>query len=201
MQKLQQLVVSNELYVISDEVYEHLVYDGETHQSVLRYPDLFKRSFACFSFGKTFHCTGWKIGYCVAPKELMQGFRKIHQYNCFSVHTPSQVGIAEYLKDRSSYLELASFLQEKRDYFIELMRLTRFNLLPSKGSYFCCAGYEAISELPDLDFALHLTREHGVATIPVSAFYQDAQPSPYIRFCFAKKKETLEAAVEKLRRV
>ncbi|MCF1715425.1 methionine aminotransferase [Flavihumibacter sp. RY-1] len=201
MQKLQQLVVSNELYVISDEVYEHLVYDGETHQSVLRYPDLFQRSFACFSFGKTFHCTGWKIGYCVAPKELMQGFRKIHQYNCFSVHTPSQVGIAEYLKDRSSYLELASFLQEKRDYFIELMRLTRFNLLPSKGSYFCCAGYEAISELPDLDFALHLTREHGVATIPVSAFYQDAQPSPYIRFCFAKKKETLEAAVEKLRKV
>lgn len=199
--KLQELVVAKQLYVISDEVYEHLVYDGEKHHSVLRYPELFKRSFACFSFGKTFHCTGWKIGYCIAPKELMQGFRKIHQYNCFSVHTPSQVGIAELLKDPSSYLALASFLQEKRDYFAELMKSTRFNLLPSKGSYFCCAGYERISELPDLEFAFQLTRDHGVATIPVSAFYQDDKPSPFIRFCFAKKKETLEAAVEKLSRV
>ncbi|WP_290798310.1 methionine aminotransferase [Flavihumibacter sp. UBA7668] len=195
---LQELVVQYQLYLISDEVYEHLIFDGALHQSVLRYPALFQRSFACFSFGKTFHCTGWKIGYCVAPQNLMEEFRKIHQYNCFSVHTPSQVGITEFLKDRSSYLQLGHFIQEKRDYFVELMKSTRFTLLPSKGSYFCCAGYDRISEQGDLEFARQLTLNHGVATIPVSAFYQVAKPSPYIRFCFAKKKETLEAAVEKL---
>lgn len=198
MLQLQNLVLENQLYLISDEVYEHLVYDGETHQSALKFPELFQRSFACFSFGKTFHCTGWKIGYCVAPPELTQKFRNMHQYTCFSVHTPSQAGISEFLKDRSSYLELAGFLQEKRDYFTELMKSTRFNLLPSKGSYFCCAGFGNISELTDLEFALQLTRKIGVATIPVSAFYQSGEPSPFIRFCFAKKKETLEAAVEKL---
>lgn len=195
---LQELVVQHQLYLISDEVYEHLVFDGALHQSVLRYPALLQRSFICFSFGKTFHCTGWKIGYCVAPQNLMEEFRKIHQYNCFSVHTPSQVGITEFLKDRSTYLQLGQFIQEKRDYFVELMKSTRFTLLPSKGSYFCCAGYDRISEQGDQDFARQLTLNHGVATIPVSAFYQDAKPSPYIRFCFAKKKETLEAAVEKL---
>lgn len=198
MRLLEELVLAHQLYLVSDEVYEHLVFDSALHQSVLRFPALLKRSFVCFSFGKTFHCTGWKIGYCVAPEELMTEFRKIHQYNCFSVHTPSQVGITEFLQNRSSYLQLGAFLQEKRDYFFRLMKSTRFTLLPSKGSYFCCAGYERISELADHDFARLLTCEHGVATIPVSAFYQHGKPSPYIRFCFAKKNETLEAAVEKL---
>ncbi|KYP13068.1 methionine aminotransferase [Flavihumibacter sp. CACIAM 22H1] len=198
MRLLEELVLAHQLYLVSDEVYEHLVFDNALHQSVLRFPALLKRSFVCFSFGKTFHCTGWKIGYCVAPEELMTEFRKIHQYNCFSVHTPSQVGITEFLQNRSSYLQLGAFLQEKRDYFFHLMKSTRFTLLPSKGSYFCCAGYERISELADHDFARLLTCEHGVATIPVSAFYQHGKPSPYIRFCFAKKNETLEAAVEKL---
>lgn len=198
MLALQDLVLHNGLYLISDEVYEHLVFDGEAHQSVLRFPELLQRSFVCFSFGKTYHCTGWKIGYCIAPPALMNEFRKIYQFNCFSVHTPSQVGITEFMKDRSSYLELSTFIQKKRDYFVQLMQATRFTLLPSKGSYFCCASYEQISELGDVDFSLQLIRTHGVAAIPVSAFYQDGKPGPYIRFCFAKKKETLEAAVEKL---
>ncbi|HEY8397537.1 MAG TPA: methionine aminotransferase [Flavihumibacter sp.] len=201
MSRLQHLVLANNLYLISDEVYEHLVYDGVPHQSVLRYPELLRRSFVCFSFGKTFHCTGWKIGYCVSSPELMEEFRKIHQYNCFSVHTPSQVGITEFMKDRSAYLSLASFMQERRDHFTKLMQCTRFNLLPSKGSYFVCASYEQISNQGDLDFALHLTRTAGVATIPVSAFYQDGRETRLIRFCFAKNHSTLEAAAEKLSRI
>jgi methionine aminotransferase len=195
---LRELVTHHDLFIISDEVYEHLVYDGAPHLSMLRYPDLFERSFVCFSFGKVFHCTGWKLGYCVAPLALMAEFRKIHQFNCFSCHTPSQVGITEYLDHRESYLELGAFLQAKRDYFISLMSATRFTLKPSYGSYFICAGYGNISEERDADFAIRITREKGVATIPVSAFFQSGKDEKLVRFCFAKKPETLEAAVEKL---
>lgn len=195
---LRQLVGRHNLFIISDEVYEHLVYDGKQHLSMLRYPDLLERSFVCFSFGKTYHCTGWKLGYCIAPAALMKEFRKVHQFNCFSCHTPSQVGITEYLGNRAAYLELGKFLQEKRDYFIALMKNTRFTLRPSAGSYFICASYGQISGETDTDFALRLTREFGVVTIPVSAFYQQKENSALLRFCFAKKKETLEMAVERL---
>lgn len=198
IEALRSIVTRHDLFIISDEVYEHLIYDGAPHLSMLRYPDLFERSFVCFSFGKVFHCTGWKLGYCVAPPALMAEFRKIHQFNCFSCHTPSQVGIAEYLHHREAYLELGAFLQAKRDYFISLMSATRFTLKPSYGSYFICAGYGQISEERDADFAIRITREKGVATIPVSAFFQSGKDEKLVRFCFAKKPETLEAAVEKL---
>lgn len=196
--ELRALVRRQDLYIISDEVYEHLIFDGRAHQSMLRYPDLLERSFVCFSFGKTYHCTGWKLGYCMAPAALMKEFRKVHQFNCFSCHTPSQVGITEILKDRDAYLQLSGFLQERRDRFTELMGQTRFSLRASSGSYFICAGYEKITDEKDSDFAIRLTRERGVATIPVSAFYQEEADSKLLRFCFAKKPETLEKAVEQL---
>jgi len=168
------------------------------HQSMLRYPDLLERSFVCFSFGKTYHCTGWKLGYCITSPELMKEFRKVHQFNCFSCHSPSQVALASFLKDKDSYLSLGGFMQEKRDYFIQLMKQTRFTLLNSSGSYFICARYDRISDEKDSDFSIRVTREFGVATIPVSVFYKNGTDNRVIRFCFCKQKETLEAAVEKL---
>lgn len=196
--ELRKLITRQDMFIISDEVYEHLIFDGKVHHSMLRYPDLLERSFVCFSFGKVYHCTGWKLGYCIAPAALTREFRKVHQFNSFSCHTPSQVGITEFLKDREEYLRLGVFLQEKRDRFIELMRQTGFSLRPSSGSYFICAGYEKISDERDSDFAIRLTREAGVATIPVSAFYQDGADQKLLRFCFAKKNETLEQAVGRL---
>ena len=197
---LKQLVAEHPLFIISDEVYEHLVFDGLPHQSMLRYPELLERSFVCFSFGKTYHCTGWKLGYCVAPAELMKEFRKVHQFNCFSCHTPSQAGIAEYMQDREAYLGLGAFLQQKRDYFLEQMRGSRFRFLPSRGSYFICASYADITEEEDRAFAVRLTQERGVATIPVSAFYQrGAGQARLLRFCFAKSEATLQSAAHKLR--
>jgi methionine aminotransferase len=195
---LRKLVKDTGIFIISDEVYEHLIYDGIPHLSMLRYPDLKERSFVCFSFGKIFHCTGWKLGYCIAPPAFTAAFRKIHQFNCFSCHTPSQAGIAEYLQNRESYLLLGKQLQEKRDYFSMLMQSTRFSLKNSAGSYFICASYEKISDETDKEFALRITREKGVAMIPVSAFYQDGKDDKIVRFCFVKKKETLERAVERL---
>jgi methionine aminotransferase len=195
---LRKLVTGTGIFIISDEVYEHLIYDGAPHLSMLRYPDLRERSFVCFSFGKVFHCTGWKLGYCIAPASLTTEFRKVHQFNCFSCHTPSQVGIANFLSDRSAYLELGAQLQAKRDHFTSLMQSTRFTLKNSAGSYFICASYEKISDEDDKAFAIRVTREVGVAMIPVSAFYQDATDNNIVRFCFAKKNETLEKAVEKL---
>lgn len=186
------------IFIISDEVYEHLIFDNIPHQSILRYPDLLQRSFVCFSFGKVYNCTGWKLGYCIAPEPLMKEFRKVHQFNCFSCHTPSQVALAEFLKNKDAYLLLSPFLQEKRDYFKELMRQTRFTMQESFGSYFICGTYERISDEADKDLAIRLTKEAGVATIPVSAFYQTGKDDKVLRFCFSKKKETLEAAVEKL---
>ena len=201
IQQLRQLVKDTGIFLVSDEVYEHLIYDGLPHQSMLRYPDLLERSFVCFSFGKTYHCTGWKLGYCIAPAALTSEFRKVHQFNCFSCFTPAQVALAAYLKNKEAYSSLPGFLQEKRDYFISLMQDTRFSLRPSYGSYFICGTYERISEETDKDLAIRLTREAGVATIPVSAFYHNSKDDKILRFCFAKKKETLEAAAEKLRKI
>ncbi|MGZ8557791.1 MAG: methionine aminotransferase [Chitinophagaceae bacterium] len=198
MTELRSIVKDTHIIILSDEVYEHLIYDNVPHQSILRYPDLMQRSFVCFSFGKVFHCTGWKLGYCISSPELMKEFRKVHQFNCFSCHSPSQVALSSFLKNKDSYLSLAGFLQGKRDYFIKLMRQTKFELLDSKGSYFICAQYNRISDEKDSELAMRMTKEMGVAAIPVSAFYKAGTDNKVIRFCFAKKKETLEAAVEKL---
>jgi methionine aminotransferase len=198
MAELAARVEGTEILIVSDEVYEHLIFDGIPHQSVLKHPELYNRSFACFSFGKVYNCTGWKMGYCVAPRHLTTEFRKIHQFNAFSCNTPMQVGLADFLKDRDAYLSLAGMMQEKRDLFIELMKDTRFTLQPSHGSYFICGTYERISDESDKDFAVRLTKEAGVATIPVSAFYQDGTDNRVLRFCFSKRRETLEAAVERL---
>ena len=199
--ELRNIVKDTSIFIISDEVYEHLIFDNIPHQSILRYPDLAERSFVCFSFGKVYHCTGWKLGYCVAPESLTSEFRKIHQYNCFSCHTPSQVGLAAFLSNKESYTSLGSFLQKKRDYFLELMKSTRFTMKESYGSYFICASYERITDEKDSDLAIRLTKEAGVASIPVSAFYQSAKDDHVLRFCFCKKEETLEKAVEKLAKV
>ncbi len=201
IQQLRKITVGTNIFIISDEVYEHLIFDNIPHQSILRYPDLLERSFVCYSFGKTYNCTGWKLGYCIAPAALTKEFRKVHQFNCFSCHTPSQVGLAIFLKNKDAYLSLPSFMQEKRDYFKHLMQQTRFTMQESFGSYFICGSYERISDEADKDLAIRLTKEAGVATIPVSAFYQNGKDDKVLRFCFSKKKETLEAAVEKLSRV
>lgn len=196
--ELRSIVKDTNIFILSDEVYEHLIYDGVLHQSILRYPDLLERSFVCFSFGKVYNCTGWKLGYCVAPAPLMKEFRKVHQFNCFSCFTPAQVALAEFLKNRDAYLGLSAFMQEKRDHFIQLMSATRFTLQPSGGSYFICGTYERISDEGDKELAVRLTKEAGIATIPVSSFYHNGKDDKVLRFCFSKKKETLEAAVEKL---
>jgi methionine aminotransferase len=198
IQGLRNVIKDTNIFIISDEVYEHLIFDNIPHQSMLRYPDLLERSFVCSSFGKTYNCTGWKMGYCVAPADLTKEFRKVHQFNAFSCHTPMQVALAAFLKNKDAYLSLSSIMQEKRDYFIKLMQQTRFSLQNSSGSYFICGTYEKISDEADKDFAIRLTQEAGVATIPVSAFYQSGKDDKVLRFCFSKKKETLEAAVEKL---
>jgi methionine aminotransferase len=198
METLDMITRETRIMIISDEVYEHMVYDGRSHESVLKHPKLRERSFACFSFGKVYHCTGWKMGYCIAPKSLMTEFRKIHQFNAFSCNTPQQVALAEFLKDQASYVELGPLLQQKRDLFIQLMKTTRFNLQQVEGSYFMCATYHQISDASDMEFAMRLTRDTGVAVIPLSAFYQDKPDTKTIRFCFCKKTETLEKAASKL---
>ena len=198
MEELRRVVEGTDILIHSDEVYEHLIFDGLPHSSILRYPDLLERSFVSFSFGKVYHCTGWKLGYSVSSPDLMKEFRKVHQFNCFSCHTPSQVALATYLKDPETYLSLGAFLQKKRDHFAGLMAATRFTPLPSYGSYFQLYRYDRISEESDKDFAIRITKEYGVASIPVSAFYQSGKDDHVVRFCFAKKEETLEKAAERL---
>lgn len=198
IEQLRSIVQNTNIFIISDEVYEHLIFEGVKHLSLLNYPDLYARSFVCFSFGKTYNCTGWKLGYCIAPPSLSAEFRKVHQYNGFCCHTPSQVALGNFLKNEDAYLSLGTYLQEKRDYFISLMKSTRFDLLPSLGSYFICAKYDRVSEEKDYDMAVRLTKEAGVATIPVSAFYRDGKDDKVLRFCFSKKNETLKAAAERL---
>ncbi|MFN4286211.1 MAG: methionine aminotransferase [Lacibacter sp.] len=198
MEELQAITRNTNIIIVSDEVYEHLIYDGRPHESILRYPELRQRSFVCFSFGKTYHCTGWKLGYCIAPPAFTTAFRKVHQFNAFSSFTPTQVALAAYLKNREAYESLPRFMQQKRDYFIELMKQTRFDLLPSHGSYFICATYGRISNESAYELAIRLTKEAGVATIPVSAFYHNQHDDKVLRFCFAKQSRTLQQAVERL---
>ena len=198
MHELRSIVKDKNIFICSDEVYEHLIFDGIPHQSILRYPDLLEKSFVCFSFGKVFHCTGWKLGYCVSSPELTKEFRKVHQFNCFSCNSPMQVALAKFLSDKNSYLPLSSFMQQKRDHFIKLMQSTKFKLLNSYGSYFICGTYDDISDEADKDFSIRITKEYGVTTIPVSVFYRAGTDNKVVRFCFAKKEETLEAAVERL---
>lgn len=198
MEQLRDIVANTEILIHSDEVYEHLVFDGLPHCSILRYPDLLERSFVSFSFGKVYHCTGWKLGYSVSTPTLMSEFRKVHQFNCFSCHTPTQVALAEYLRNKETYLGLAAFMQRKRDHFQKLMASTRFTALPSYGSFFQLYQYDRISDEPDKEFVLRITKEFGVAAIPVSVFYQDGRDDRVVRFCFAKKEETLERAAERL---
>jgi methionine aminotransferase len=201
LRQLQSIVKDTKICILSDEVYEHLIFDNIAHQSILRYPDLLERSFVCFSFGKTYNCTGWKLGYCITSPELMSEFRKVHQFNCFCCHTPSQVALAEFLKNKEAYLSLSGIMQQKRDYFIALMKQTKFDLLSSRGSYFICARYNRISDEPEKDFAIRITREYGVAVIPVSSFYKAGTDNNVVRFCFSKKNETLEAAMKRLAKI
>ncbi len=200
IEELRRLLHGSNIFIHSDEVYEHIIFDGLPHLSILRYPDLLERSFVSFSLGKVFHCTGWKMGYSVAPEWLTTEFRKLHQYNAFSTHSPVQMAMASFLKEKSHYMSLSAFMQDKRDHFRELMSHTRFKALDSHGSYFQIYSYKDISDEPDFTFAKQLVANHGVTAIPVSAFYQSGKDDKVLRFCFAKKRETLEAAVEKLRK-
>jgi methionine aminotransferase len=196
--ELSALVKNRDILILSDEVYEHLIYDGETHHSMARYPELQQRSFIVASFGKPFHATGWKVGYCMAPAYLMSEFRKIHQFLVFAVNTPIQYAIAEHLKNEETYLGLAEFFREKRDYFRKGLEQTRFELLPCSGSYFQSVSYLGITDEKDADFSIRIAKEFGVASIPVSAFYSKGIDHHVLRFCFAKRQETLDKAVDRL---
>ena len=201
IESLRAIVKGTDIFILSDEVYEHVIFDEIPHLSMLRYPDLLERSFVCFSFGKIYHCTGWKIGYCVAPAAAMAEFRKVHQFNCFSADTPKQVALASFLKQKDQYQSLGNFIQQKRDYFLQLMKDTTFKMHNSYGSYFILGSYGHFSNETEKDIAIRITKDYGVATIPVSAFYQIPTDNKVLRFCFCKKDETLEKAVERLRRV
>lgn len=201
MARLEKLTKGTDIVIISDEVYEHIIFDGYEHQSVARYPRLAERSFIISSFGKTFHTTGWKIGYCVAPKNLMAEFRKVHQFMVFCCNTPIQHALAEYLKNKSNYKNLGTFYQKKRDYFINLIKNSKFNFEPASGTYFQLLRYNAISKEKDTNFSIRLTKEFGVASIPISVFYHNAVDNRVLRFCFAKKEETLEKAAEILNKI
>jgi len=196
---LERLAEKHDLWVLSDEVYEHIIFDGQFHESVFRYPKLFHRSLAVFSFGKTFHATGWKMGYCVAPAHLMQEFRKVHQFNVFAVNTPFQHALAEYLRRPEEYLKLPAFYQQKRDFFLKAIDGSGLRPIFCHGTYFMLADYSRVSDLPDLEFCRWLTRTIGVAAIPVSSFYADKRDEKVVRFCFAKTEELLESAGQKLK--
>ncbi|TKC10072.1 aminotransferase class I/II-fold pyridoxal phosphate-dependent enzyme [Pedobacter polaris] len=195
---LIKLTKNTDILILSDEVYEHIVFDGEKHLSVSIYPELKERSFVIASFGKLLHTTGWKLGYCMAPTKLTSEFRKIHQFNVFSVNTPMQLGIANYLQSENVYENLSSYFQEKRDLFRSLLSNTKFKLLPCKGSYFQCVSFSGISDEKDSDFAKRLVTDFGVASIPISAFYTKNTDDKILRFCFAKEENTLQTAVERL---
>ena len=193
---LEKIVKASNIIVLSDEVYEHIIYDGKEHQSVARYPTLAEHSFAVYSFGKTFHNTGWKMGYCIAPENLMAEFRKVHQFNVFSVNTPMQYALSEYLKNENNYLSLPNFYQEKRDLFCDLLKESRFKITPACGTYFQLLDYSEITDMKDTEFAIQLTEKNKIASIPVTVFYNSAPESKVLRFCFAKDNETLEKAAE-----
>ena len=198
MLQLQELLAPTDVFVISDEVYEHMVFDGQLHQSVARFPGLAARSLIVSSFGKTYHVTGWKIGYVAAPAPLTAEFRKVHQFNVFTVNTPMQYGLASYMASPEPYLQLPAFYQRKRDLFREGLARTKFKLLPSEGTYFQCVDISGVSQLREDEFCKWLTTELGVAAIPMSALTVDGDDQGVIRFCFAKKDETLRLALERL---
>jgi methionine transaminase len=201
LRELAAIVRGTDIVVASDEVYEHIVFDGRRHESCARYPELAERSFVASSFGKTYHVTGWKVGYVLAPRELTAEFRRAHQFVVFTVNTPVQLALAEYLQDRSRYLELGAFYQRKRDLFRSGLAASRLSLLPCEGTYFQLASYGAMSDEPDVQLAERLTREIGVASIPVSVFYEHGQQNRVLRFCFAKNDETLSRACARLARL
>ena len=201
MRQLETLLAPTNVLLISDEVYEHMVFDGAQHESAARFAGLAARAFIVSSFGKTYHVTGWKVGTVAAPAALMAEFRKVHQFNVFTVNTPMQVGLATYMADPAPYLELSAFYQRKRDLFALGLRDTRFKLLPTTGTYFQCVDISAVTELNESDFCQWLVKEVGVAAIPLSAFYGNGFDQKVIRFCFAKKDETLQAALERLRKL
>jgi methionine aminotransferase len=199
--ELTRLVEGTDITILSDEVYEHIIFDGARHESMARSETLRARSFIVGSFGKTYHVTGWKVGYVVAPAALTAEFRKVHQFVTFSTNTPIQHALAEFLSEKRGYPELSAFYQRKRDLFLDLLAGSRWKPLPSRGTYFQLLDYSAITNERDMDFALRLTKEHGVASIPTSAFLYRQSAPPVLRFCFAKKDETLETAAERLRRL
>ncbi|HLP93212.1 MAG TPA: methionine aminotransferase [Saprospiraceae bacterium] len=201
MLQIQELLRGTDVILMSDEVYEHLIYDGEQHASALRYPDLYARTLAIYSFGKTYHNTGWKTGYCVAPPELTREFRKVHQFNVFSANHPMQAAFADFMADPAEYLGLPEFYQQKRDFFLQAMSATRFKPLTCAGTYFQLFDYAHISDEPDLAFCKRLTTEFGVAAIPVSSFYSDLKDEKVIRLCFAKTEDLLAQAGERLAKV
>jgi methionine transaminase len=201
LRALEKLVRGKDIIVLSDEVYEHLIFDGRQHESILRYPSLWEQSMAVYSFGKTFHATGWKMGYVVAAPALMREFQKVHQFNVFSVNTPMQYAIADFLDNEDEYLSLPHFYQQKRDFLLDVMSDVPLQPLACEGTYFQLYSYAHLSDAPDLDFAKHLTKTVGVAVIPVSAFYANQKDEKLIRICFAKTNETLEKAAVALRKL
>lgn len=201
MKILEEITRDTDIIVISDEVYEHIIFDGFEHQSALKFPDLYQRTIAVYSFGKTFHATGWKMGYVVAPEYLMIEFRKVHQFNVFCVNTPIQYALAEYLKNENNYLSLPKFYEQKRDFFVDKLGDSRFKVILTHGTYFQLLDYSAISDKPEFEFAQWMTIEKGLASIPVSSFYHDKKNQQILRFAFPKEEETLERAVEILNKV
>jgi methionine transaminase len=201
MKMLEKLTKNTDIIILSDEVYEHIIFDGKEHQSVSRFPKLAERSFIISSFGKTFHTTGWKIGYCVAPANLMAEFRKVHQFLVFAANTPIQFALSEYLKKKENYVGLGKFYQQKRDHFINSISNSKFTFTPAAGTYFQLLNYKKISKEKDTDYAVRLTKEFGLASIPVSVFYHAKINSNVLRFCFAKKEETLDKAAEIINRI
>jgi methionine aminotransferase len=199
MLRLQDLLAPTDILLISDEVYEHMVFDGQQHHSASRFPGLAARAFIVSSFGKTYHVTGWKVGYVAAPAALSAEFRKVHQFNVFTVNTPVQYGLAAYMADPKPYLDLPAFYQRKRDLFRAGLAQTRFKLLPSEGTYFQCVDISAVSKLSETEFCKWLTTEIGVAAIPLSAFYGDGFDQRVVRFCFAKQDATLNEALQRLK--
>lgn len=200
-EQLNQILKASNILLLSDEVYEHIVFDGEKFLSAARFPELKERTFLVASFGKLFHITGWKTGYCIAPKWLTDELRKVHQFNVFCVNTPVQYGLAEFLKNKEEYLRLPEFFQNKRDFLINGLNSTPFKIIKPEGSYFLLADYSEISDLKDTDFAFYLTEKFKVATIPVSAFYKNSPNQKLVRFCFAKKEETMEKALQNLQKI
>jgi len=198
IEKLKRVISGTNITILSDEVYEHIIFDGNQHNSISKYPELAKRSIIVSSFGKTFHATGWKLGYCLAPAEITKEIRKIHQFMVYCANTPIQYAVAEFLQNKEEYLGLGDFYQEKRDFFNNMLKGSKYEIVPSKGTYFQAVDYSQITNMQDKDFAIELTQKHGIASIPMSVFYHSKVESNTLRFCFAKTNETLEKAVERL---